>query len=821
MLGSPDLNVGSWCPAAEGANPAVTTSGQLSTDVGASRADRAADGLRPRPAGGTLLESPRVSSVLGAGIALFGLSVLAGWALGLPLLTSWLPGLVQTKINAAFCFIAIGGALSVSRAMPDRRGIWLSRALASVVIAIAGATLFEHLTGVDLSIDRIFASDVASAASPYPGRFAVQTAFAFLCAAAAVLLLGRRIRGVYPSEALALSCGFVGGISVLGYGYGAPGLLSLGSATQVSLPSSLALMAACGALVAAEPDHILVRLTTDSGMGGQVMRRILPAALIVVPLGAWLRLVGERAGLYDESVGLSIMVTFEALVLVGVGAWTTGRVRRLEEERLQALTDLIRLGTASSTPLIETAPVGLAVLDRDLRYLYINPALVEIGGVSAVSSLGQRINRIVPAFGEETMDTLTRVVADGVPVRDLEVSGPTRQSERSRTWLLSAEVLRDPDGETVGLAISVVEITERKHREEALAAVAELQRQTQAIGESIPFGIWMAQPDGLMRYLSESFLQMSGQTMEQARDLGWMEGLSPESADQTKRDWAETVAARAPWNHELELQDSNGHRRTVLSRGFPIRDETGEVTSWAGINLDITDRKDAEEFREAFLGILSHELGTPVTSIYGASTLLSRPGLTDSRRSELLDDIGHESERLRRLVEDLVVLARAERGTIQVHTEPVLLQHLIPKVCDQERRRWPDTRFELTMAPQVPVARAEEAFVEQIVRNLLENAAKYGPAGGRVELIVDAQDGCPRVRVLDRGPGVDPAEAERLFEVFYRSDRTSRVAGSGIGLFVAHRLVESIGGTIWARPRDDGAGAEFGFRLQPMTEDVA
>jgi hypothetical protein len=107
----------------------VTTSGQLSTDVGASRADRAADGLRPRPAGGTLLESPRVSSVLGAGIALFGLSVLAGWALGLPLLTSWLPGLVQTKINAAFCFIAIGGALSVSRAMPDRRGIWLSRAL--------------------------------------------------------------------------------------------------------------------------------------------------------------------------------------------------------------------------------------------------------------------------------------------------------------------------------------------------------------------------------------------------------------------------------------------------------------------------------------------------------------------------------------------------------------------------------------------------------------------------------------------------------------------------------------------------------------------
>jgi two-component system sensor histidine kinase KdpD len=111
--------------------------------------------------------------------------------------------------------------------------------------------------------------------------------------------------------------------------------------------------------------------------------------------------------------------------------------------------------------------------------------------------------------------------------------------------------------------------------------------------------------------------------------------------------------------------------------------------------------------------------------------------------------------------------------------------------------------------------------VEQITRNLLENAAKYGPVDGQVELVVDVDDGWPRVRVLDRGPGVDPAEADRLFEVFYRSGRTSRVAGSGIGLFVAHRLVESIGGTIWARPRDDGPGAEFGFRLQPFTDDVA
>lgn len=253
-----------------------------------------------------------------------------------------------------------------------------------------------------------------------------------------------------------------------------------------------------------------------------------------------------------------------------------------------------------------------------------------------------------------------------------------------------------------------------------------------------------------------------------------------------------------------------------------------KVAAWAGSRIHRSDGRppdpdhtEAEAYRDAFLAILSHELRTPITSIYAASNLLSRPGLDEELRVELVGDIAQEAERLRRLVEDLVVLAHAERGAIQVHTEPVLLPHVLRNVCEQQKRRWPGNTFELSVEPQVPVAKAEESFVEQIVRNLLENAAKFGPPDSPVEVFIDAADGCPRVRVMDRGPGIDPAEAERLFEVFYRSPRTSRVAGSGIGLFVAHRLVESIGGSIWARPRDDGPGAEFGFQLQPFGDDVA
>jgi len=745
---------------------------------------------------------------------------LAGRALGVPVLAAGLPGLVQTKVNAAVCFLCL--AIALWSIVPDPRKrqpvAWI---LCGVVLVIATATLFEYLSGVNFGIDQVFITDRASAASPYPGRFAVQTGLAFLACSLAILAMGRTIRGVHFTELLAIAAGLVGAISLLGYLYGAQGLESLGSPNQVSLPSSIALIALPLGLIAANPEHSLVRQMTDPGPAGQVMRRIVPAALIVVPLGAWVRLLGERAGLYDESVGLAILVTLEALVLVGIGSWATVIMTRLVLQRRQAELDLVRLGTAVSTPLIETAPVGLAVLDHELRYLYVNPALAGIDGQGSLAHLGQRLERVSPFFGLDTLGRLEGVLSTGKPVRDLEVTADGDGDSEPRTWLLNAEPLRDQAEETVGLALSVVDISERKRREDALAALSELRKQAQVISESIPYGFWTADVDGRMRYHSQSFLTLLGRTEEEAQGLGWLEALAPEDAVETLRDWRASVAARRPWSFEFTVTGTDGRSHAILSRGFPVRDQEGRVSSWAGINLDITDRKNAEAFREAFAGIMAHELRTPITSINAASTLLSRAGLDEAQRAELLDDIVQESERLRRLVEDLVVLARAERGTVQVHTEPVPLPHVLQKVCGQEQARWPDRRIDYRIEGFLPVVRAEAALVEQILRNLVGNAAKYSPAGEPIEVVADLEGDLVRVRVLDRGPGVDPAEADRLFELFYRSERTAKTAGSGIGLFVARRLVDSMDGTIWARPREDGPGSEFGFSLQPMPPEGA
>lgn len=229
----------------------------------------------------------------------------------------------------------------------------------------------------------------------------------------------------------------------------------------------------------------------------------------------------------------------------------------------------------------------------------------------------------------------------------------------------------------------------------------------------------------------------------------------------------------------------------------------------------------AQALRDAFIGVISHELRTPITTIYGSSKVLRRRlgHLDPEALVQIVDDIEAETDRLQRLVEDLLILSRAESGAVEVASEPILVGRIVERAVAAERERWPTHRFELDVEPNLPTVAGEETYVEQVIRNLLTNAAKYGGHGSTVRVRVSAEAGEVAVRVIDEGPGVDPAEIEKLFEVFYRSaDAPRRASGSGIGLFVCRELVHAMGGRTWGRNGDD-KGAEFGFSLPAFVPD--
>jgi signal transduction histidine kinase len=232
---------------------------------------------------------------------------------------------------------------------------------------------------------------------------------------------------------------------------------------------------------------------------------------------------------------------------------------------------------------------------------------------------------------------------------------------------------------------------------------------------------------------------------------------------------------------------------------------------------DVTALSRARAERRAFLAILSHELRTPITTIYAGSRVLARRSVPVPASTEIAADINAEAEHLYDVVEDLLVLTRAEQGLLDMSDEPVLLQRVVETTMRLTASRAPGVPIERTGVVDPPAVRGDPLYIEQAVRNLVTAASRYAGPDAPVVIGLAADDREVSLHVLDSGPDLRPAEADRLLDLVEepRGERQN----AGIGPFVCRRIVESMSGRIWAKPRDDAAGgAEFGFALPRYDE---
>jgi PAS domain S-box-containing protein len=315
----------------------------------------------------------------------------------------------------------------------------------------------------------------------------------------------------------------------------------------------------------------------------------------------------------------------------------------------------------------------------------------------------------------------------------------------------------------------------------------------------------------------------------------YLDMIHPDDRETFRAAIEEASDGLAPFNLDFRVVWPDGSVHWTHGAGRLLDDEDGRPISMLGTGQDITERhrleeqrdqllieeRRAGEFRESFIDVISHELRTPITTILGLTQILARPGRIDdaAMRTALLEDVRAEAERLHRLVEDLLVLSRAERGRLVVDAEPLQLRRLLERLVAHEASELPSIQVETRLESDLPVVAGESTYVEQIVRNLLGNAAKYTPVGTVV--VVDARRSGKdvEIRVTDAGLGIPEESLRRIFDLFYRDPDSARaVAGSGIGLFVCRSLVEAMGGRIWAARPPDG-GSEFGFTLRVLEVD--
>jgi signal transduction histidine kinase len=282
------------------------------------------------------------------------------------------------------------------------------------------------------------------------------------------------------------------------------------------------------------------------------------------------------------------------------------------------------------------------------------------------------------------------------------------------------------------------------------------------------------------------------------------------------------IRARARW--ETDLLDAT----RALERERAASERL--AADLAAAAEDLAERHEEQQrnhaFRDAFIGVVSHELRTPITTIYGMSEVLRQraASMDPAVVAQHLDDIAEESDRLRRLTEDLLVLSRAEGRKLIVADDPILIAHVVRDAVAAEATRTSDHAITVEASAGVPLIAGEATYVEQVVRNLLSNAAKYSPPGTPIRVTITTEDEGVAVRVIDLGPGIPAESLGHLFEAFYRAPESVRTAsGAGIGLFVSRELIEAMNPRIWAgaAPASAPTGSEFGFWLPAVLEDDA
>jgi PAS domain S-box-containing protein len=416
----------------------------------------------------------------------------------------------------------------------------------------------------------------------------------------------------------------------------------------------------------------------------------------------------------------------------------------------------------------------------------------------------------------------------------------------SMHWLAGrGEPVFDEQGRVRCIVGAVMDITEQKRAEFELAEskaaleqtvtqrteqmrsyaehAAESESRYRTIGETLPYGVWMCDADGRVRYLSDSFLQLVGMTLEQARGCPF-EYWCPESQQAALRQrWAHCIATGAEWDHQYTLRDSQGREHTLLSRGRPVRDEQGRISSWVGINLDITDRTDAERLlaqreeqlaqfdRLGLMGELAsglaHELNQPLAAITSyAEGCLHRlsnqsPDLEALRFG--LDHVVQQAERAGRIIRHLREFARVG--------EPMYSQASINELIDEvmELARGDlnarGVSLTLDLAEGLPDVRVGRIEIQQVLLNLIRNAIEAMaelPAGDRRLTLRAALAGpdAVRISVRDTGPGLADEQLAHIFDPFY----TTKDSGMGVGLNLCETLVHHHRGKLWAERNDEG-----------------
>jgi PAS domain S-box-containing protein len=358
------------------------------------------------------------------------------------------------------------------------------------------------------------------------------------------------------------------------------------------------------------------------------------------------------------------------------------------------------------------------------------------------------------------------------------------------------------------------DITERRQAERRLQLAASVLENTTE-------GIVITDPDGTIQSTNPAFTAITGFTAEEALGRNpriLQSGLqSPDFYDEM---W-DAVVTTGHWQGEIYNRRKNGEVYPQWLNINAIKDDSGVVTNYVGVTFDITELKASERVKDEFIAMVSHELRTPLTSIHGSLRLLSGgiAGELGDKSAELIRIAQDNSQRLVRLIDDILSVAKIESERMTFRLQPLVLETLILQAIEANQDF--AKQYDVALRPRFDCedARvlADNDRLMQVLTNLLSNAVKYSPKGSVVRVVTEAAGDYWRVSVIDNGPGIPESFHDKVFSKFARAGGSERrkIGGTGLGLSICKAIIDRLGGRI-GFDTEPGVRTCFHFELPVM-----
>ena len=506
-----------------------------------------------------------------------------------------------------------------------------------------------------------------------------------------------------------------------------------------------------------------------------------------------------------------------------------GRVRHvlgmmIDITDLKEVEEALRETETRFREMADGLPLIVWVHDAAGQLEYVNATYCEFFGVNREEMSGGRWQVLLHP---DDADVYNREFFACVhEQRPFHGEARVRDAGGNWRWIESwARPRWSADAHFRGFIGTSADTTERREIEGALS---ESEERFRTLADNIAQLAWMADGAGSIFWYNKRWHDYTGTTFEELQGWGWRCVHHPEHIERVVAKLRDCFEKGQPWEDTFPLRGADGTYRWFLSQALPIRDDSGAVVRWFGTNTDITEQRTAEErLRESdrqkdeFLAMLGHELRNPLAAICTATDLLKVSGAQDPTTVRARNVLERQTGHMAKLLDGLLDVSRIIRGKIRLETKTVDLADICRTVLGEVETRLDGRtlRIRRDLPPEPVWVEADLVRVTQIVDNLVTNAAKFTPDGGRIELALGRRDGMAVLEVQDTGCGIEPELLPHVFETFRQTSQSLDRAhgGLGLGLSLVKSLVELHGGEVTAQSEGKDQGATFSVRL-PLTE---